>query len=245
MRETTYLDLIGNREDIMSTKHLYKIIHLLVAIVFVTCMVITWIPRDFAFWCFLISVLLIIINSFLIGLYIEKKHDKKVSTMEQAMYVVPAGTLVAVILALLILPERISYNCNIYLAVHIVIFAISVILQLWILNGISSNRNQETDIEKKRWDKDEVAYEWIKIKQNLMQYEEAKQYAVKMENEIKYSDPMSSELLSNLEQEIGKITKELIVLSSEKEKDLATIIALEKQVMDMVEERNNKCKRLK
>ena len=90
-----------------------------------------------------------------------------------------------------------------------------------------------------------MAYEWIKIKQNLMQYEEAKQYAVKMENEIKYSDPMSSELLSNLEQEIGKITKELIVLSSEKEKDLATIIALEKQVMDMVEERNNKCKRLK
>lgn len=229
----------------MSTKHLYKIIHLLVAVVFVTCMVITWIPRDFAFWCFLISVLLIIFNSFLIGLHIEKKHDKKVSTMEQAMYAVPAGTLVAVILAVLILPERISYNCNIYLAIHIVIFAISIILQLWILNGINSNLNQEIDIEKKRWDKDEVAFGWIKIKQNLMQFTDAEQYAVKIENEIKYSDPMSSELLTNLEQEISRITKELIVLSSDKEKDLGTIIALEKQVMDMVEERNNKCKRLK
>ena len=131
--------------------------------------------------------------------------------MEQAMYVVPAGTLVAVILAVLILPERISYNCNIYLAIHIVIFAISIILQLWILNGINSNLNQEIDIEKKRWDKDEVAFGWIKIKQNLMQFTDAEQYAVKIENEIKYSDPMSSELLTNLEQEISRITKELIV----------------------------------
>lgn len=226
-------------------KHFNKIIYGIIAIVFTVSMCFVWHRKDFGFWCFLISILLIILNLYLISAYNEKHHDKKISTIEQALYIVPAVTLVAIILVTILLPGLIDYSCNKFITVHIVIFAISIIMQLLLFNAAKYNLNQEITIEEKRWSKDETVFQWGKISQSLGAYIEAKKNASKIENEIRYSDPMSSDVLAGLEENIARLTNEVAALSERPEENIDRIVELEKQVLDLVDERNDKCKRLK
>ena len=75
------------------------------------------------------------------------------------------------------------------------------------------------------------------------QTEAAKAACKKVYEAVRYSDPMSSEMLSNVE---GQITIKFAALSDAVAAgDDAAIDAAAKEVLILIQDRNNKCKLLK
>lgn len=113
----------------MKKPDLFGVIHALAAAAFIVVIVITWTLRDFAFWCFVCSILLILANSFLTSVYLQRNSVER----GYLMYVPVVLTLTAVIVMTLRLPDIVDYNANKYLSAHIGVFAVSIIAQLVML----------------------------------------------------------------------------------------------------------------
>ena len=216
----------------MKNVKFWGIIHGIVAVLFLFIMIIAWMPKDFRFWCLVVSILLILGNSFCLIFYLEKKRRRNSSPLNQAVFVPVGVTFIAVIIITRYLPDIVDYNCNKYLAVHTVVFTVSFIVQFMLLQVRNENAAQEQYIREKRWNRDEAKGE-------------AGDLAKKIGDEIRYSDPMSSELLAGLENEITALTGEILRLAGERETEAKDILTKERQVLTLVRERNDKCGRLK
>ncbi|MCI9297228.1 MAG: hypothetical protein HFI10_07260 [Lachnospiraceae bacterium] len=229
----------------MKNVKFWGIIHGIVAVLFLFIMIIAWMPKDFRFWCLVVSMLLILGNSFCLIFYLEKKRRRNSSPLNQAVFVPVGVTFIAVIIITRYLPDIVDYNCNKYLAVHTVVFTVSFIVQFMLLQVRNENAAQEQYIREKRWNRDEAVFQWERILAALPDKGEAGHLAKKIGDEIRYSDPMSSELLAGLENEITALTGEILRLAGERETEAKDILAKERQVLTLVRERNDKCGRLK
>lgn len=223
----------------------WGVIHGIIAVLFLFVMIIAWMPKDFQFWCLVVSILLILGNSFALICYLAKKPRRGSSPVNQAVFVPVAVTLIAILLITRYLPDIVDYNCNKYLAVHVVVFVVSFVVQLLLLRVRDQNAGQEQHVLEKRWNRNESAFQWEKLRTALADKPEAALLAKKIGEEIRYSDPMSSELLSGLEEEIAVLTKEIRKLAAEPGAAESDIIRMEQRARALVRERNDKCARLK
>lgn len=223
----------------------WGVIHGIIAALFLFVMVIAWMPKDFRFWCFLVSILLILGNSFALICYLAQKPRRGSSPVNQAVFVPVGATFIAILLITRYLPDIVDYNCNKYLAVHVVVFVVSFVVQLMLLRVRDENAAQEQHVLEKRWNRDENAFQWEKLRTALADKPEAALLAKKIGEEIRYSDPMSSDLLFGLEEEIVALTTEILKLAGDSGTAQDDILRKERQVLALVQERNDKCARLK
>ena len=223
----------------------WGVIHGIIAVLFLFVMIIAWMPKDFGFWCFLVSILLILGNSFALICYLAQKPRRGSSPVNQAVFVPVGATFIAILLITRYLPDIVDYNCNKYLAVHVAVFVVSFVVQLMLLRVRDENAAQEQHVLEKRWNRDENAFQWEKLRAALADKPEAALLAKKIGEEIRYSDPMSSELLFGLEEEIVALTTEILKLAAEPGAAEGDIIRKEQRIQALVRERNDKCARLK
>ena len=125
------------------------------------------------------------------------------------------------------------------------VFVVSFVVQLMLLRVRDENAAQEQHVLEKRWNRDENAFQWEKLRTALADKPEAALLAKKIGEEIRYSDPMSSELLFGLEEEIVALTTEILKLAAEPGAAEGDIIRKEQRIQALVRERNDKCARLK
>lgn len=221
------------------------IIHGILALLFSFVMIIAWMPKDFQFWCLLISVLLCIGNSYALICYLERRPVHNSSPMDRALFIPVAAEFLAVLYITWKLPVLVHYSCNKYLAVHVVVFAVSILVQLLLIRARSENTAQEQYIFQKRWKRDESVSQWEKIRTALSGRSECAALAKKIKEEIQYSDPVSSELLADLEEKIRTTTDEVLELAEKPGTSESEILRRQQQVLALVYERNDKCARLK
>lgn len=221
------------------------IIHGILAIAFLFVMIVAWMPKDFQFWCLLISILLCIGNSYGLVFWLARDPEYSSSPMDWALFVPVAAEFMAVLYITRRLPVLVHYSCNKYLAVHVLVFTFSILIQLLLLRARSGNMAQEQHIFQKRWKRDESVFQWEKIQEALSGRTESLALAKKIKEEIRYSDPMSSGLLSELEEKICTITAEVLELAEKPETSESEILRRQQQVLTLVHERNDKCVRLK
>ena len=83
----------------------WGVIHGIIAALFLFVMVIAWMPKDFRFWCFLVSILLILGNSFALICYLAQKPRRGSSPVNQAVFVPVGATFIAILLITRYLPD--------------------------------------------------------------------------------------------------------------------------------------------
>lgn len=221
------------------------IIHGILALLFLFVMIIAWMPKDFQFWCLLSSVLLCIGNSYVLICYLERHPAHNSNPMDRALFIPVAVEFIAVLCITWYLPELVHHSCNKYLAAHVVVFVVSILVQLLLIRTRSENTAQEQHIFQKRWQRDESVSQWEKIQTALSGRSDCAALAKKIKEEIQYSDPMSSELLADLEEKIRTITDEVLELAENPGTSESEILRRQQQVLALVHERNDKCARLK
>lgn len=220
------------------------LIHGVIGILFAVVMCLLWVNKDFLFWNFMVSVWILIINSFLLFGYVEAKKTNNSMVMDMSLFVVPAVTLVVVILWTCIGPNLTDYSCNKFIAVEIIIFAVSLLSQFMLIKGRKRNLNVEQKVQQCRWNRDEMVFQWGRISQSNLLEEAEKKLAKEIENELRYSDPMSSDLLISIENEIANLTQRVKSVVDNGESIDEVKISGQK-VLDLIRERNDKCKRMK
>lgn len=230
----------------MKITKLQWIIHAIVAFVYTVAMVLLWkADGDVQFWFFFISTWLMIGNSLLICNHVNKTKDNNSAPMDLSMCVVPAITYVVIIILTVKGPELTGYNASLYLVLHMVVFVISVIVQLLMVKGRRGNIDQEKEIKADILSRDDLIRVWTKIAKASEGSEEVNAIAKKIDNEVKYSDPIVPAQLAGLEREIHDRSGKL--LSNINNGDFTSDIYIKEaqEILELVQERNERGKMLK
>ena len=218
-------------------------IHAIVAFVYTVAMFLLWrADGDVQFWLFLISTWLIIGNSLLICNHVNKTKDSNSATMDLSMFVVPVITYVAIIILTVKGPELTGYNASLYLVLHMVVFAISAIVQLLMIKGRQFNIDQEKEIKADILSRDDLIRVWTKIVKAASENDDLYKLAKKIENEVKYSDPIVPAQLASLEKEIHDKSAKLLDSIKMGDFDTNSILTEEQDLFDLIKERNEKSK---
>lgn len=221
-------------------------IHAIVAFVYTVAMFLLWkADGDVQFWFFFVSTWLMIGNSLLICNHINKTKDNNSAPMDLSMFFVPVITYVAIVILTVKGPELTGYNASLYLVLHMVVFAISAIAQLLMIKGRQSNIDQEKEIKADILSRDDLIRVWTKIVKASEGSEEVNAIAKKIENEVKYSDPIVPAQLAGLEREIHDRSGKL--LSNINNGDFTSDIYIKEaqEILELVQERNERGKILK
>ena len=221
-------------------------IHAIVAFVYTVAMFLLWkADGDVQFWFFFISTWLMIGNSLLICNYVNKTKDNNSAPMDLSMCVVPAITYVVIIILTVKGPELTGYNASLYLVLHMVVFAISAIVQLLMVKGRQGNIDQEKEIKADILSRDNLIRVWAKIVKASSENDELYKLSKKIENEVKYSDPIVPAQLAGLEKDIQERSGKL--LGNINNGDINTEIFFKEaqEILELVQERNERGKMLK
>lgn len=221
-------------------------IHAIVAFVYTVAMFLLWkADGDVQFWFFFISTWLMIGNSLLICNHVNKTKDSNSAPMDLSMCVVPAITYVVIIILTVKGPELTGYNASFYLVLHMVVFAISAIAQLLMIKGRQGNINQEKEIKADILSRDDLIRVWTKIVKASEGSEEVNAIAKKIENEVKYSDPIVPAQLAGLEREIHDRSGKLLGNINNGDFTSDIYIKEAQEILELVQERNESGKMLK
>lgn len=220
------------------------LIHGIVAIMFSVIVFLIWENKDFRFWVFWIYTLISLGNTLIVCGYIGKTHEKNSELMDYSLFVPPLVSYLGFlylfikgkILALLS-PKK-------YLAISLLIFTISVIMQILLVVARKSNMKQEKEAVHSRLYRNEVSGIWKKIG-NYVQDQDLKKLAKNIEQEILYSDPMSMPELSNMEQEINFQSIAILKRIQDQNDFKENLYEEMEEVLNMVKERNEKMKLMK
>lgn len=230
----------------MKITKLQWIIHAIVAFVYTVAMFLLWkSDGDVQFWFFFISTWLMIGNSLLICNHVNKSKDNNSVPMDLSMCVVPVITYVAIIILTVKGPELTGYNASIYLVFHMIIFAISAIVQLLMIKGRQGNIDQEKEIKADILSRDDLIRVWTKIVKASSENDELNKLAKKIENEVKYSDPIIPAQLAGIEKEINDRSEKLLSNMNEGLMDSVIYIKDAQEILELVQERNEKGRLLK
>lgn len=221
-------------------------IHAIVAFVYTVAMFLLWrADGDVQFWLFLISTWLIIGNSLLICNHVNKTKDSNSAPMDLSMFVVPVITYVAIIILTVKGPELTGYNASLYLVLHMVVFAISAIVQLLMIKGRQFNIDQEKEIKADILSRDDLIRVWTKIVKAASEDDDLYKFAKKIENEVKYSDPIVPAQLAGLEREIHDRSGNLLGNINNGDFTSDIYIKEAQEILELVKERNERGKILK
>ena len=221
-------------------------IHAIVAFVYTVAMFLLWrADGDVQFWLFLISTWLIIGNSLLICNHVNKTKDSNSAPMDLSMFVVPVITYVAIIILTVKGPELTGYNASLYLVLHMVVFAISAIVQLLMIKWRQFNIDQEKEIKADILSRDDLIRVWTKIVKAASENDDLYKFAKKIENEVKYSDPIVPAQLAGLEREIHGRSGNLLGNINNGDFTSDIYIKEAQEILELVKERNERGKILK
>ena len=218
-------------------------IHAIVAFVYTVAMFLLWkSDGDVQFWFFFVSTWLMIGNSLLICNHVNKTKDNNSTPMDLSMCVVPAITYVVIIILTVKGPELTGYNASLYLVLHMVVFEISAIVQLLMIKGRQVNIDQEKEIKADILSRDDLIRVWTKIVKAASENDDLYKLAKKIENEVKYSDPIVPAQLASLEKEIHDKSAKLLDSIKMGDFDTNSILTEERDLFDLIKERNEKSK---
>ena len=218
-------------------------IHAIVAFVYTVAMFLLWkADGDVQFWFFFVSTCLMIGNSLLICNHINKTKDNNSAPMDLSMFFVPVITYVAIVILTVKGPELTGYNASLYLVLHMVVFAISAIVQLLMIKGRQSNIDQEKEIKADILSRDDLIRVWTKIVKAASENDDLYKLAKKIENEVKYSDPIVPAQLASLEKEIHDKSAKLLDSIKIGDLDTNSMLKEAQDLFDLIKERNEKSK---
>ena len=221
-------------------------IHAIVAFVYTVAMFLLWrADGDVQFWFFFVSTWLMIGNSLLICNHVNKTKDNNSAPMDLSMCVVPAITYVVIIILTVKGPELTGYNASLYLVLHMVVFAISAIVQLLMIKGRQVNIDQEKEIKADILSRDDLIRVWTKIVKAASEDDDLYKFAKKIENEVKYSDPIVPAQLAGLEREIHDRSGNLLGNINNGDFTSDIYIKEAQEILELVKERNERGKILK
>lgn len=115
--------------NLVIKKHIAAIYGILF-MAFSAVMVLVWNEKDFAFWCFYFSTVIILVNLFLLHCCTAGDQDGSTAIVNQSLFLPPALSYIAICIVTWISSIKGSGSYNGYLAMDIVIFALSVIAQI-------------------------------------------------------------------------------------------------------------------
>jgi hypothetical protein len=220
-------------------------VHGIVTVVFAVVVTIVWLEKDFQFWCFGVSTLLTIINSLILCGLIGASGDGNSAPLDQSLFVPPVVAYLAIILVTVKGADWFNYKINPYLAVHIVIFALSALVQILLIHSRKGNMQQEQFEKISRYERDELAESWKKIGQFVQADGELKALANKVEGEIRYADPIPSAGLAGMENQIQDYTERLFASVRTGDYSAAGVKGQMEEIYDLVVQYNRKRKALK
>lgn len=221
-------------------------IHAIVAFVYTVAMFLLWkADGDVQFWFFFISTWLMIGNSLLICNHVNKTKDNNSAPMDLSMCVVPAITYVVIIILTVKGPELTGYNASLYLVLHMVVFAISAIAQLLMIKGRQGNIDQEKEIKADILSRDDLIRVWAKIVKASSVNDELYKLSKKIENEVKFSDPIVPVQLAGLEKDIQERSGKLLGNINNGDFTSDIYIKEAQEILELLQERNERGKMLK
>lgn len=218
-------------------------IHAIVAFVYTVAMFLLWqADKNPQFWFFFISTWIMIGNSLLICNHVGNTENDNSNPMDLSLYVTPAVTYVAIIILTIVGPDLTNRNASFYLVLHLIIFAVSAIVQLSMLKGRQSNMAQETEIKSDILSRDDLIRVWTKIVKESSDDAELCDLAKKIENEVRYSDPIVPAQLAGLEKKIHEKSAELLGNVKNGYYKTESVINEAHEILDLISERNEKGK---
>lgn len=230
----------------MKISKLQWTVHAIIAFLYSVSMFLLWNPDgNPQFWFFFASTWIMIVNSLFICNHIEKTKDNNSSPMDYSLFAVLAFFYGVIIVLTVKGPELTHYNESLYLVLHLVVLGISAIIQLLMLKARKSNIVQEKEILVSRVSKDDLTRIWTKIASASSEDADVTLLAKKIENEIRYSDPIIPAQLADLEKEIFEKSDKLLQKINGNDVNTKLVLEAENEILELVKERNDKAKMLK
>jgi len=221
-------------------------IHAIIALVYTAAMFLLWnADKDPQFWFFFVSTWIMIGNSLFICNHIGNTGDNNSAPMDLSLFATPAVTYVAIIILTIVGPKLTDYNGNLYLVLHLIVFSISAIVQLSMIKGRQNNLSMEAEAKSDILSRDDLIRVWSKIVKASEENVNLNKLAKKIENEVRYSDPIVPAQLASLEKEINDKSVELLSNINNSGLTSDACIKEAQAVLELVKERNERGKLLK
>lgn len=195
-----------------------------------------------SFWIGYSSITLAFIGQLICSFLLFKENNNKKRFYNITLFKINYIGLISIFIVSMIcmvltpLPYWVStILCLLVLAVNIII-----VIKSMLTTNIISNIDEK--VEKTT----NFIYDMRSESESLLlraKTEDVKEVCEKISNAFKYSDPMGSNQLLNLEKEIKDIFD--IIKLSIKENNFDNLLSNSEELLALITERNNKCKRLK
>ncbi|MCR4754193.1 MAG: hypothetical protein K5868_01560 [Lachnospiraceae bacterium] len=221
------------------------IVHAILAVVFTVVYFLICERRDFGVWSFWVCTMLTLVNTLILCGYSNKTHSQGSEMMDYTLFVPPIAAYIVLIFVALKVPYMVHHIINKYLAVLIVVFATAIVVQILLIRGRSANITQESDIREGRNDRFDLEACWSKILTATSADPELNSFAAKIMNDIKYSDPVSIPELSGMEKDIAEKSAALLEGIRSGDYKFPDILKCEKELQELITDRNTKLKNLK
>ena len=118
----------------------------IIFIAFTAVMVLLWNQKDFAFWCFYFSTVLVLANLFFLHCCTAGDREGHLAIINLSLFIPPALSYVAICAVTWFSTVKGSGAYKGYLAMDIVIFALSVIGQICLFHVRKGIARQEKEI---------------------------------------------------------------------------------------------------
>lgn len=198
--------------------------------------------NDLGTWCFLVFIWLTIMNIFLILHYVKQTRSNGSEILDYSLFLVP---VIAFVIVIRIMIKDLDINWNQYLSIHIAIFAVSVFIQILLIESRKYIVKQDDTIKQARRNKDELTIIWTKISKRVEDNTDLFKMAKEIEEEVKYADPIINDILKESDKQIYEKSITLFNEVENAEYSENDVIEEMKKLLERIKEQNHRNREMK
>lgn len=232
----------------MKITKLQVIIHSILAVVFTIVFLLISTSDgevNFGEWIFWTCTMITLLNTLFLCGYSNKTHAQDSEMMDYSLIAPPVVAYIIFAVVAVKAGDIFDYSIRKYLVFIIVILSISAIVQILLINVRKGNIRQESETKSGRYNRDDFVRTWDKITESVQNHTEIYLLSKRIANEIRFSDPISIHSITSIEELIVEKSDRVFNLIKTKEYDVTIVVNMEKEILELIKDRDSKLRSLK